>query len=90
MRAKEEERKAKEENGDASKGGPRGKSCLCEELGHKASESIKKTAYLRGKGKNNIHQVEEDDQERHDQTWGHSTYAPGKMSRRARMTQARA
>ena len=34
----------------------------CAEMGHSASECSKKTAYLNGKGKNIIHQVEECEQ----------------------------
>ena len=53
--------------GDGDARGLEGKCCWCEEPGNRASECHKKTAYVRGKDRNNIHQVEDEDQERHDQ-----------------------
>ena len=57
--------KGKGGDGDAGKGGSKGKRYWCEEMGQGASARSKKTAHLRGKGKNTNHQVDEDDQERH-------------------------
>ena len=34
-------------------------------MGHRASEGSKKIAYLKEEGRNSIHRVEENDQERH-------------------------
>ena len=66
-KVKGEGKKGKGGDGDASKGGFKGKCYWCEEQAHGASECLKMSAFFRCTGENNKNQVEEDDQERHDQ-----------------------
>ena len=76
--------KSKTVDAEPDRGGFKGKCCWCNKTAHTASECRKKRSYLKGKGKSNIHQVDEEEPEHQpcdDGAWGPSRCARWRKSR---------